>query len=150
MRRSPVRSERARLLGFVILSLTSGCANESPPWHGDETFTPEERAQIETGLAFVSSRVDDHTPRIIWDAPHAEGPCPVATVCRREELPGFTGFYSPAPAIDLVPVSCLDVNAAHEFGHWYGYRDHDGPGVMNPKNPKPELVWTEEDARSKP
>ena len=161
------------LLRYVHLAFSlvlSGCAAEEAPcsefpeppetlhyaaasdvWHGDVTFTTEERALIEQGAAFLSAHTKQGAIQIVWDAPHAaysDETCPVMHIVRQARGAKVGGRAS---------TTCMHLDekpewvendqwagmVSHEWGHTRRLKHHNGTGLLQPINPP--LLWTEED-----
>jgi hypothetical protein len=132
-----------RMLAILLVSLAA-CA-EPVPWHGDVTFTPEERASIEGGAAFLSAHTDREIV-IVWDAPHLDGSCRTGTIQRRSDPGAATDringcIYIGTQAREAAYMARL---AAHEMAHWRGM-NHVANGLMMPVARSSDLEWTEED-----
>lgn len=160
-----LRASGATINGFLyaalfvfLLSFVVSCAYDVEAWHGDVTFTPAERAEIERGYAFLSKRLESRPLPIVWDAPHNDHECLATQICKRPALVGpcpepyetqtceLVGLYT-SNRISLVPSENMAAVAAHEFGHWKGLGHHAGPGAMHAPAPL-FLMWTEDDDAS--
>ncbi len=145
--------KRAAVAAFALLI---GCATPIDEWHGDVTFSEEQRAAIERGNSFLAKRLNVRPYGIVWDAPHVDDstPCPYATICKRGRIEsppscagkdGCGGRGSVQIDPDASPnVDSLAAMAGHEFGHERGLRHHEGPGLMNPTVPLFPM-WAEGD-----
>lgn len=130
-------------LSALILAQFS-CAPFDPDlvWHGDETFSPEERADIEEANSWMAEQVDQSSLLIVWDEPHEE---PLRRVegshTKRRRIirtRGDAGLFDNYTISLGTKSSVLRVLAAHEFGHQWKL-GHTHGGVMDP-NPC-ELRW---------
>lgn len=136
---------------LVAALLVSGCSWDhvhTPP-HGDVTFTPEERAAIERGAAFLSAHANTNAfpiGPIVWDAPHTwPESCAEETIQRSAKGDGAIThpFGARCIALGVGPKApSLDALAAHEFGHWIGM-EHVSRGLMQPFGMS--LEWSDED-----
>ncbi len=130
----------------LALFAIAGCGVPTP-FHGDVTFTVEERAEIERGAAFLSAHTSGEEISIVWDAPHKESGCDPGTIARSQGV-GAATIAGNCIVIGIEPNPLMNTAAvaAHEFGHWYGLR-HSSRGLMQPWNIA-TLEWTEEDEAS--
>lgn len=133
----------------LALLLLSGCADDEA-WHADPSFTTEEREAIVEAEAWMASRVGRPSRGVVFD-----GECSTRCI-RRWTEPG--GRFFPAGTIALNPEGRILDTAhgrtayrfkalvAHELGHYFGLRHHDGQGVMNEE--ALTFGWTEASAES--
>lgn len=128
------------IAGALALALVS-CGG-TPPWHGDQTFTPAERAEVEAGYAWIAARVGEDPAPIVWDAPHGDhGDGRIARVTA-----GFGSREEDGKVFVLVAQpEAIRAIAAHEFGHFFGL-GHTETGVMRPVGAS--LEWTDENQRA--
>jgi hypothetical protein len=149
---------RGALGALAFATLVVGCMlpaqEEHPPdtivWHGDVTFTAEERTLVETGANWLKDYV---RPRhaIVWDAPHpAETEeCTPGTIARRTKSIGavcYCSYFDNRTCISLGVADgyLLDALAAHELTHASGVLDHAPHGLlMRPYNPVRD--WSDSD-----
>lgn len=124
----------------LLLSLTlTGCAGDFV-YHGDLSFSAEERAQIEQAADLMAARTGGGRIEISWDGELGDPvhnhrilrAVPEKTAAAWGELkgeygPGYTFYVSPE-----TPKGMVGMVMAHELGHWYGMPHHYGYGLMNP------------------
>ncbi len=133
-----------------------GCAPDDERWHGDASFTPDERAAIEAGSAWTAEHVGAAPPVFVWDGEDdsdlnvVRRRVPPAQLCA--DVHDCTGYAAPRGGgtggrVWLAPGRVHEALAAHEFGHVYGLRHHEERGLMQPV--RPELVWTAADEASR-
>lgn len=131
---------RLRLgLALVGALLSTGCARERP-YHGDVTFTAEERASVEAGLRFLYSQIGDEYPGIVWDVEGAE--CENFHILRGTAA---GGYYDGAKCMWVGPVQPwhMPAIAAHEAAHALGMRHVDGSTSL--MSSVAVLTWSPED-----
>lgn len=137
-------------LALALACAALGCAVDDADYHGDETFTEAERAEIERGNAFVAERLGVAPYRIVWDAPHRPYPLP-GELGRVEPVGGEAGYFYQGRLV-IGPEragSALAAVAAHEMAHARGVQHHAGVGSMvETLAPGAELMWTADDARA--
>jgi hypothetical protein len=134
----------------ILVVIVCGCTHERADWYGDKRFTPEERAQIEQGVAWLYAHAERPTPTIAWGYDFAGQPELDKTI-RRESLGDgntigrCTGWRTGGRKTiyldpDLMRRGQLINVAAHEFAHCELEFDEDesSEGFMGP----PVLRWT--------
>ena len=133
------------LLALLVALFVVGCfaPSSAVTWHGDVTFTAEERAKIEAGAAFMSAHAGEPIA-IVWDASHVVGACPELVI---RKTPGVGGEYVGGAwcislGSDEPEPGFLSALAAHELGHWLGL-EHVGAGLMQPFGMA--LEWSDAD-----
>lgn len=126
-------------IGIVAFSLTVSCG-EDDTYHGDETFTAEERTAIEAGDVWITACTGVDAFPIEWDLAHPE-PGTIFPRSLRVIVKGTTNserlgatYHHRLEIDDGLRADLLVVVAAHEFGHARGLVDlpADTAGVMNP------------------
>lgn len=143
-----------RLAVLLVLPLL-GCGDDEA-WHADPSFSAEEREAIVDAEAWMSSRVGRPSRGVVFDG----GDRCVTRCIHRWSRPG--GWYERDEArgvqISLNPEGRILDTAhgrtayrfkalvAHELGHYFGLRHHDGKGVMNEE--ALTFTWTEASAAS--
>lgn len=130
-----------RLALAALFLVSTGCY-AAPPWHGDESFTASERADIERAQTFMADRVGVESVGIVWDRSHSEGTCEPGTIVRRANGLGGQRVGS-CIYLGLAGGNPLDALVAHEFGHHHGLVHVDDEGVMN--SIPMAMTWTEAD-----
>ncbi len=141
-----------RCLVVLLASLSFvGCALEDEPWHGDSSFTREERHEIEAANELVAEMLGVSPSEIAWDAPSRgeDEPGNRLDIVRRASDGG--GHFSGSSGVIYLGVSgregpLLRALAAHEFAHARGVKHHDYEGIMNPIPMVP--TWTAADAKA--
>lgn len=137
----------------ALCATTVGCALSpaEPRFHGDVTFTAEERAAIERGDAWLAAQIDADPLGIVWDLPHPDRieDAPAYAIVRARPRIGV-GEYDGALHVLLNPESVnipgLELLTAHELGHYRGMGHHDSCGVMTDGGIRDELPqWTPAD-----
>lgn len=142
-----------KLIAVVLGVVVAGCS-ETLPFHGDVTFTAEERAAIEQGTGWLAEHIGRDPFAIVWDLPHPEvANAPSLSIIRTVDARahGF-GYYDGQGRI-LIDGDGVALNggemmaavAAHELGHYEGLSHHPGPGIMSDEGLRPILHWTDED-----
>lgn len=135
------------LVGCVAVECLVGCAPDHT-WHGDTSFTLEERAAIETANEWLASRLGDDAYAIVWDLPPGDEapaysirngrvPAPFMATREHHRIRIDTSMFSPGP----YRIGALTQVTAHEFGHERGMEHHEGEGLMNPIEDT-ALHWT--------
>lgn len=142
------------VLALIYACLMCGCGTNV--WHGDTSFTPQERDAIESGDAWLAERIGASPHIIIWDldlSPDDDAPMysirsgvvsepPIAMQSHhriRFDRARFDALYELDDRLRYYRMC-----AAHEFGHEAGMHHHDGPGLMNP-SPEIDARWTMQD-----
>lgn len=140
-----------RIGALVAAVALAGCATESEvDWHGDETFTTSERAEIEHANVWLADRLHVAPFSIAWDAPHRSYPEPgeIGRIDTATEDEG--GYYYQSRiviAADRVGLYRVAGVAAHEMAHARGLHHHDGVGLMASTDASlvSPLAWTSDD-----
>ena len=121
---------------FPVFLVIGGCAAEAlATFHGDPSFTPDERREIERGRDMIARDFDAEPFPIVWDGrPIDERPSihrveagtwPQAYGGTWRVMLDPDGLDASAPRI---PLACA---AAHEFGHQHRQTAaHDEAGIM--------------------
>ena len=139
-------------LAFLLslASVIGGCG-AGDVFHGDVTFTLEERHSIEHANLWLAATLEEAPFEIVWDLPHpvdgVEVDISVASI-RRGRAPSqasnVEGWTQGERAVSI-RVSAdhqrLETVTAHELGHCRGLKHHNGPGLMNPHG-ESKLEWT--------
>lgn len=136
-----------RSIGIVLAMASVGCAEV---YHGDLSFTDEERAIIESSADEMASHTQLSRIRIEWDGDmdaeyRIKKDMPQEGVDRgyfgwsREENDRRTIYLLPGLDHEL-----LLRTTRHEMGHYHGLVHHEGFGVMNPYGINQEK-WTDID-----
>src|SRR4051812_24481793 len=95
---------RASLL-FAAATAVAGCTCEpDADWYGDERFTAEERARIETGANWLYSRAGLPAPHISWTYKVTSAERLPQTIRRERGRADATGFCAPEKTLYLDPI----------------------------------------------
>ncbi len=141
-----------RWLLAALLVVLGGCG--SNVWHGETSFTEDERAEIEAGNTWLTFHMGLPADVIVWDLPPGgdapmysirDGAVPSPEIARRyshHRIRFDREQFSAYPHDERM--RRYRVLAAHEFGHDHGMRHHAGPGVMN-ELVDINAVWTLQD-----
>jgi len=142
-------SIRALALAAAILVHCVACAPDPEPWHAEESFTAEERAAIIEAEAWITQRVGRPTRGVVFDLAPRTDPtdCPDRCLLKGTAAGGVS-YWEPKAEAQVIYLGTegriitmpdgsreaywLKALVAHELGHYYGLRHHDGQGVMNP------------------
>jgi hypothetical protein len=135
-----------RMRGSLLALLIGvwGCS-ETQPFHGDVSFTAEERESVERGNAFLAQHVGQEPFAIVWDGDGTESLAISKGV--RVGLAGHndgTGRIQIGEGMASVRLSAV---VAHELGHERGLSHHNGAGLMGIDGTD-SLVWTADDQAS--
>lgn len=130
---------------LVSISLAGCGQDDTSPWHGDVTFSLEDRATIEASEAWIAGHVGREPRGVVWDAPHQEADCTdgqSSLILKRDR--GIGGCFTRTDwCIYLGPTNPLDALSAHEFGHYY-HLHHVDPSSRSVMNPTPYFkIWTD-------
>lgn len=142
-----------RLFALLLSISLVGCSLDPVDWHGDETFTPAERAEIERANVWLADRLRVAPFSIAWDAPHRSYPRPgeigrVDPITESEAGYFYEGrILIGADRIESV-CDCVAGVAAHEMAHARGLSHHNGRGLMASHEAilTSPLTWTIDDA----
>ncbi len=136
----------AVLLAFFI----GGCANTGALWHGDRSFTADERDKIEDANTFIAKKVHRNPYHIVWDGEPVPdgGTCKVPfSVVRGGKTNPYGGYWYDKERCAYLDVRAADFAglAAHELGHSRGL-PHLQEGVKGLMNEfVGPMVWTDAD-----
>ncbi len=135
----PVASRLPALaLGLSLM----GCGEHVVVFHGDTSFTPEERSQIQRGADLLSEHMHESTIEVVWDLPPGTPPPQLSItkkLLRAPEDRGVVGYCDGNRVLIDVekvrmtgpPDGSLVFAAAHELGHYWGLDHHESPdGIM--------------------
>ena len=123
----------------AILTACAGCVNTAysdPVWHGDVTFTPEERLLVENGNAYLAASIGKEPYDIVWDLPHTVDCVTENSLLKWDAVrDGFT-WYARGRCIAIMTevTGHLSATSAHEFGHMrgLGHLEPGEAGLMKP------------------
>lgn len=142
-------------IGWLVAlgAIEMGCAlsPKEPRFHGDVTFTAEERAAIERGDAWLAAQIGEEPLGVTWDLPHPDriDDAPAYSIVRARP-PRGVGEYDGELRVTINPgllsPAGLETLAAHELGHYRGMDHHQGAeGIMHDGIRDEAPVWTAED-----
>lgn len=129
----------------VALALVGCCGPDI--WHGDVTFTPEERLLVESGNFYVAGNIGESYFHIVWDLRHRDGKCvaELSILRRPYTTDGAQTVGGSCIYLGTLDKGHIEASAAHEFGHQHGlgHLGEGQTGLMQPVNPR--LQWTADD-----
>lgn len=143
-------SIRASALAAALLLHCVACAPGPEPWHAEESFTAEERAAIVEAEAWITQRVGRPSRGVVFDLEARTAPADCPDRCllkgtnpggvffKEPEVEAYVVYLGTEGRIITMPDGSreaywLKALVAHELGHYYGLRHHEGQGVMNPE-----------------
>ena len=133
-----------RWIALVVAFVTGGCAApvDDDVWHGDESFTTEQRTDIESSMRWMTEHAGAPEVEIVWD--HHGSSCERSIVVA--DLPaGTIGDSSRNGCIRIDTAQGFDrvgAIAAHEMTHVrMGPGHHHDVGLMNVNVPI-VVMWT--------
>jgi len=125
----------ALLVALCAIEVGCSLSPQEPTFHGDVTFTREERAAIERGDVWLAVHAGRDPLGIVWDLPHYDRveDAPAYSIVRARPRIGV-GEYDGQLRVTLNPSAVnldgLELLTAHELGHYRGMGHHDACGLM--------------------
>ncbi len=135
------------LVTVMALVSLAGCSPDHV-WHGDVSFTDEERQAIEAGAAFVAEQTGQEPLAIVWDLPPGDE-APNRSIRSGHTLPNTNAMrlghlirIDTAQFVGPERIGQLAAVTAHEVGHEYGLEHHAGLGIMSEGGCGGTLTWS--------